>query len=110
MKKLSLLILVVVGLMVIALLVWFYSSQPVIPDQVTTSNRPPTWTNDVTNELVVVQLNPTGTNQYSVDVDTFGTVIFNQVGETQTINQRQLKLVSVTETTAQVLISTKSGE
>lgn len=110
MKKLSLLLLLVVGLMVIALLVWFYSSQPVIPDQVTASNRPPTWTNDVASELVIVQLDPAITNQYSFVLEPFGRVSFAQIGEIQTIGSTQLRLISATGSSAQVLVTTKSDE
>lgn len=103
MKKLSFIVLVIVGVSLITAMAWLYYHQPTTIDP--TVNRPVTWTSDITNELVIVQLNLTDDGQYSVDVEPFGTVTFKQVGEIQTINTQQLKLVSVTETTAQVLVS-----
>lgn len=108
MKKLSLIVLVLVGVSLIAGLAWLYDHQPVTTTAIV--NQPATWTSDVTNELVIVQLNPTDTGQYSVDLETFGTVTFNAIGETQLVNQQQLKLVSATESTAQVLVSTTVAE
>lgn len=110
MKKLSFLLLLVVGLTVIGLLAWFYPSQPTTPDQVTAINRPPTWTNNVANELVIVQLDPTTTDQYGVVLEPFGRVNFSQIGETQTIGSTQLQLISVTNSSAQVLVAAKSDE
>lgn len=108
MKKLSLIVLVLVGVSLIAGLAWLYYHQPVTTTAIV--NRPATWTSDVTNELVIVRLNPTDTGQYSVDLETFGTVTFNAIGETQIVNQQQLKLVSATESTAQVLVSATVSE
>ena len=108
MKKLSLIVLVLVGVSLIAGLAWLYYHQPITTTEIV--NRPATWTSDITNELVIVQLNPTDTGQYSVDLETFGTVTFNAIGETQIVNQQQLKLVSATESTAQVLVSATVSE
>lgn len=108
MKKLSLIVLVLVGVSLIAGLAWLYYHQPTTIDP--TMNRPITWTSDITNELVIVQLNLTDDGQYSVDLETFGTVTFNAIGETQIVNQQQLKLVSATESTAQVLVSATVSE
>ncbi|MBI4406891.1 MAG: hypothetical protein HY565_00130 [Candidatus Kerfeldbacteria bacterium] len=108
MKKLSLIVLVLVGVSLIAGLVWLYYHQPAATNE--TVNRPTTWTSDATNELVIVQLNPTDSDQYSVDLEEFGTVTFNAIGETQIVNQQQLKLVSATASTAQVLVSATVSE
>lgn len=108
MKKLSFIVLVIVGVSLIAVMAWLYYQQPTSIDS--SVNRPVTWTSDITNELVIVQLNPTDSGQYSVEINPFGTVTFNVIGETQTVNQQQLKLISATETTAQVLVSATAVE
>lgn len=105
MKKIGILVLLVVGLSMIVGLIWLYESNQTTPLTNTNTNRPPTWTSDVANELVIVQLDPADPEHYSFDLEPFGRLTFAEIGETQTIDNRQLRLVSVTSSSGQVLVS-----
>ncbi|EKD79305.1 MAG: hypothetical protein ACD_41C00105G0002 [uncultured bacterium] len=108
MKKLSLIILIVVGLITIGLFILFYRYQPVVvPAEI---NPTPTWTTAVANEVVIVQLDTASPDGYSFTLEPFGRLVFARVGEIQTSADQQIQLVSVTSTSAQVLVSTKSAE
>lgn len=108
MKKLSMIILFIVGLAVIAGLVWLTTLRPDTETDVI--NRPATWTTTVDNELVIVELDNAGSQPYLLTLAPFGQVTFAAVGEVQTIAEYQLTLVSATTTTAQVLVSPKRAE
>lgn len=97
MKKLGLVMLLVVGGLMIATLVWLQ------PDQAGTPNA-------LANKLIIVALDTTVPDAYRVTIEPFGVVTFQAVGETQTINQQQLRLLNVTSTTAQVFVSNVSAE
>ncbi|EKD79314.1 MAG: hypothetical protein ACD_41C00102G0003 [uncultured bacterium] len=108
MKRLSIILLLAVGLMSIAALYWLVRNQPTT--DTTDTNRPPTWTSDVENEIVIVPLDSATAGRYQVTLEPFGVLSFAAVGEMQTVAEHQVQLVSVTTVSAQVLVSPKRVE